>query len=281
MSLVSSFRRLALYISIVAVSLFMAFAPITANAQSSAPRLLPACATSVYGDCRACDFIGFGLNGAEFILYVISSVVVLMFVLGGVYMLASGGNQNMVARGKQIITGAVIGLILVMTGYLIVNFTIKSLVGTSVGAGSSIDFNRTFVFGNTDWSEYCADDIIELVDVRQTSCIGQPDGTLCSVSGECRGEACACQNEVCGDAGNASRDLRDGADGGGDGGDDFVGPVLSDCQSAVREVRPDAIDIGCVESSDSCLAGGGFVFGSDGEQCTGGTPTCCFSVPAP
>ena len=55
-----------------------------------------------------------------------------MFVFGGFWWLISTGNQERINRGKQIMIGAAIGLILSLMSYILVTFTISALSGKSV-----------------------------------------------------------------------------------------------------------------------------------------------------
>ncbi len=63
-----------------------------------------------------------GLSGA---------VALLMFVYGGVLYLISAGKPDMVKKGKDTFTHAVIGLAIIFTSYAAVTFVIKALQGTA------------------------------------------------------------------------------------------------------------------------------------------------------
>ena len=47
--------------------------------------------------------------------------------------LISSGNTEKVTRGKQIITGAVIGLAIVLTSWLVINFVMVKILGYNEG----------------------------------------------------------------------------------------------------------------------------------------------------
>ena len=50
-----------------------------------------------------------------------------MFIYGGFMFLISAGSADSVGKAKQIITAAVIGLIIVFSSYLIIKFTLDSM----------------------------------------------------------------------------------------------------------------------------------------------------------
>ncbi|MBU4512422.1 pilin [Patescibacteria group bacterium] len=79
------------------------------------------------GDCSLNDFLQVFINASQWILGVVGSVALLMFVVGGVMWIFSGGNEQRITRGKQIIMGTVIGIALVLGGWLMISFLGKLL----------------------------------------------------------------------------------------------------------------------------------------------------------
>lgn len=76
---------------------------------------------------------------SKWILGIVGSVALLMFVYGGIMFLISGGSSERVEKGKQIIIGSVIGLVIVFASYTIIGFVFHSLgidAGTSGWASS-------------------------------------------------------------------------------------------------------------------------------------------------
>lgn len=159
--------------------------PVAANA--ALPALLPACTES--GKCSSCDILVMFLNWAELIAYSISSFAILMFVIGGVLWITSGGNTERVQRGRTIMVEAVIGTLLVFAAYAIVGFTLAALIGTPAGGKVSL------FGGSNEWSEICT----EKDPLYATSCSdGAADGAQCQVSGGCNdGTACICYQGQC------------------------------------------------------------------------------------
>lgn len=69
----------------------------------------------------------------------ILGVLILIFILYGGYLwLASGGNEQMVKKAKDILTNAAIGLIIVLAAYAITTFVVRGITGAiSSNADSS------------------------------------------------------------------------------------------------------------------------------------------------
>ena len=62
------------------------------------------------------------LSIINFITLVIGSIAMLLIILGGLLMIVSEGDENRLQRGKDILTSAIIGLVIAMASYLIVTF---------------------------------------------------------------------------------------------------------------------------------------------------------------
>lgn len=71
---------------------------------------------------------------ANFFVGFVGVIAIIMLIVGGYYMLASGGNEEMVTKGKKAVTYAVIGIIVIVLAYAIV-YTITSGLSDLGGAG--------------------------------------------------------------------------------------------------------------------------------------------------
>lgn len=78
------------------------------------------------GNYELDDLVGVGVNVSNLILGIVGSLALLMFVIGGFLMLISAGNSEKVSKAKNILIAAVIGLALVFTSYLIINFVMDT-----------------------------------------------------------------------------------------------------------------------------------------------------------
>ena len=81
------------------------------------------------------DLVQVFVNISQWILGVVGSLTLLMFVYGGFLFLFSGGNSDRANKGKQTLLNAVIGLFVVFLSYMIVGivfkFTNVSVEGTA------------------------------------------------------------------------------------------------------------------------------------------------------
>jgi hypothetical protein len=82
------------------------------------------------GDYKLNDFLQLAVNVAKWIEGIVGSLALLMFVYGGFTLLLSQGSSDKVAKGKSIIVGAVIGLVIVFTSWSIINFIVKGIGGS-------------------------------------------------------------------------------------------------------------------------------------------------------
>ncbi len=77
------------------------------------------------GDYAVSDFIALAINISQWILGIVGSLTLLMFVYGGFTFLISAGSSEKVGQAKKIITAAVIGLIIIFASWLIINYVFQ------------------------------------------------------------------------------------------------------------------------------------------------------------
>lgn len=93
------------------------------------------------------DMVNVATKIAAIILSVVGSLSLLAFVAGGLMWMLSAGNPEWVTRGKQTILGAVIGLVVVFTSYMIIQ-----LVYTALGIDAATKGGAWSTFtGKNDW----------------------------------------------------------------------------------------------------------------------------------
>ncbi|MFH1404785.1 MAG: pilin [Patescibacteria group bacterium] len=71
-----------------------------------------------FGDCSLRDIMIVVYNVGNFILAIVAGLVLLMYIIGGAFMLVSRGNQQQVTKGKNYIKYSTIGLIIVFCAYI-------------------------------------------------------------------------------------------------------------------------------------------------------------------
>ncbi len=76
--------------------------------------------------CTKEDLLQLGANVFNFMIDAAFILAALFIMIGGAMMLVSGGSPNTLARGKKTITAAVVGLVIVLTAWVLVNTLITS-----------------------------------------------------------------------------------------------------------------------------------------------------------
>jgi hypothetical protein len=80
------------------------------------------------GDCTITEIInGFGIL-MNWAVSISGAIALLLFIVGGVYLLASAGRADWVKRGKDILVGTSVALFFIFSSWLIVNFVVTALV---------------------------------------------------------------------------------------------------------------------------------------------------------
>jgi len=97
-------------------------------------------AESAKGDSTPTSLFGVDGDGGIFrvivnvLLFIIGAVSVIMLIIGGIRYTISGGDSSAVTAAKNTILYAVIGIIVAILAYAIVNFVITSFTGANAGA---------------------------------------------------------------------------------------------------------------------------------------------------
>ena len=103
-------------------------------------KIKPGVGVGAGGDYTLNDLMRKVVGLARWIFGITGSLALLFFIYGGVMFLISGGNSERVTKAKQIIIGAVIGLIIVFTAYMIIGFVMKTMGATSITGWATSDW---------------------------------------------------------------------------------------------------------------------------------------------
>jgi hypothetical protein len=98
-------------------------------------------ANSARGANQAVDL--FGSAGifttiTNVMLFVVGAISVIMIVIGGLRYVVSGGNSTNITTAKNTILYAIVGLIIAIMAYAIINFVIGSFVPGAGGGGTNV-----------------------------------------------------------------------------------------------------------------------------------------------
>ncbi|MBU0613773.1 pilin, partial [Patescibacteria group bacterium] len=100
------------------------------------------CACRDQGRCELENILQIMVNIGTFILAISGSILVAMFVFGGVTWLTSLGNPNRIDEGKKTMVGAVIGILIVFFAYTGVTLLISVLKTGNIPTGDLEDVIR-------------------------------------------------------------------------------------------------------------------------------------------
>lgn len=80
------------------------------------------------GNCSLEDIMEVVGNVGNFIAGIVGGIVLLMYIIGGMYYLFSGGKKENVDKGKKYLTGSTVGLVIVIFAYIGIQF-LKLMLG--------------------------------------------------------------------------------------------------------------------------------------------------------
>lgn len=80
------------------------------------------------------------------ILYIVGIISVIMLVWGGLRYIMSGGDSKKITDAKNTILYAIIGLIIAVLAFAIVNFVLNT-ISTATGSGEEAALLQTFLLG--------------------------------------------------------------------------------------------------------------------------------------
>jgi len=71
------------------------------------------------------------VNGIRLMLMFAGAIAVVFVIIGGYQYLASGGNDEIAEKGKKTLLNAVIGIIIIVLAYVIINVIVNTLTSNS------------------------------------------------------------------------------------------------------------------------------------------------------
>ena len=90
---------------------------------------------SLVGDCDNCglpDFWKLLANIFNYLLVLVVPLAILGIGVGGVYMILGSANEQMRSRGKEILWSSIIGLVIAVAAWVIINTILKGLGATGI-----------------------------------------------------------------------------------------------------------------------------------------------------
>lgn len=124
------------------IAIIVLFLTISVFLPANAGGLVP-CGGPDEALCTLCDFFKLGQNIINFLLEDVAlPLTTVMIAVGGVTLAISGGSPKRLELGKKILTSAVIGLIVVLASWLIINTIINLLAGGEQPTGFPWPWNE-------------------------------------------------------------------------------------------------------------------------------------------
>ncbi|MBI3889826.1 hypothetical protein HY312_04635 [Candidatus Saccharibacteria bacterium] len=127
-------RMLAVPVFVLGLGVFTtALQPVTANAQGGQDLSISGGAGSAKGNDQQTDL--FGETGVfkiitNVLLFVIGAVSVIMLIIGGIRYVVSGGDSTAVQNAKNTILYAIVGVVVAILAYAVVNFVLGAFTPT-------------------------------------------------------------------------------------------------------------------------------------------------------
>ncbi len=78
--------------------------------------------------CQSCDVVNLVNNVIQWLVVVLGTIAALVIIYAGVKLVISGGNQAAMEESKSMITNIIIGYIIVLSGWLLIDFGMKALI---------------------------------------------------------------------------------------------------------------------------------------------------------
>jgi hypothetical protein len=94
--------------------------------------------------CTACDFFGLISNAMKWLVTIITLVITLVVVWAGIRIATSAGNASTVSEAKHMFTNAIIGFVILLCAWLIIDTVMKMTrfgEGSDFGPWNTIDAN--------------------------------------------------------------------------------------------------------------------------------------------
>ncbi len=82
--------------------------------------------------CQACHFVQLGNNILKWIIGIMASVCALVIAYAGFLMVMAGGDSGNISEAREMITNTVIGFIILLSAWLVVDTVLKMFVGDTL-----------------------------------------------------------------------------------------------------------------------------------------------------
>lgn len=132
----------------------------------------------VEGNCGFCDFIDLFIILQKVILSLFGGLALVMILWGGTGIITAAGNTQKVAEAKKLIISTLLGVLIILAGYFLINVLVVILVTPTKTVPDMKLFGQ-------NWTQaFCTSSS----DAK--FCSERGDGTACGERGTCKNGAC-------------------------------------------------------------------------------------------
>lgn len=86
--------------------------------------------------CQITDFINLFIYLSKWAMSILAMLATLMIIYGGFQFVTAGGRASKIDEGKRVILGTVVGTIIALTGYIIINTAFAAITGTKIASNN-------------------------------------------------------------------------------------------------------------------------------------------------
>jgi hypothetical protein len=101
-------------------------------ALAQAGGLVP-CGGQTGDPCNTNDVVGFANSLIDYLIKALGVIAVIVMVYAGFKLVVSAGNESEWGKAKELFTNVIIGIILILAAWLIVDTVLKGLTGRGLG----------------------------------------------------------------------------------------------------------------------------------------------------
>jgi len=98
------------------------------------------------GDCSLNDILRIVVSVSKLILRLVGVLALIFFIVGGIIWITSAGNPEQVKKGKKILVGTLIGLLIVFFAWQVVNLIVCGLSRGAIAESCQIFGQKWYVF---------------------------------------------------------------------------------------------------------------------------------------
>lgn len=125
-------RAVSPLVAVIALFGLVAFSPLAVNDAVAFSGTAQGGANAARGNDQPADI--FGSTGVfrtitNVLLFVLGAISVIMIIIGGLRYVVSGGNATSVTAAKNTILYAIVGVVVALLAYAVINFVLQSFTG--------------------------------------------------------------------------------------------------------------------------------------------------------